>query len=56
VKKSIADSLPVFTDYAPDSPVIHTAELEHLLSDAFEADYKHEEWQWKLSDLRGDKH
>jgi 2-oxoglutarate dehydrogenase E1 component len=37
---------------ATGSPAIHAAELEHFLNDAFEAEYKHEEWVWKLSDLQ----
>jgi hypothetical protein len=31
-------------------------ELESFLEDAFEAVYKHEEWQWKLSDLQKKAH
>jgi len=37
---------------ATGSPVIHQAELDHLLKDAFEAEYKHTEWKWKLKDLQ----
>lgn len=37
---------------ATGSAMMHQAELEHFLNDAFEAVYKHEEWQWKLSDLQ----
>ena len=36
---------------ATGNHAIHQAELDHLLSDAFDAEYKHTEWQWKLKDL-----
>jgi len=37
---------------ATGNPAIHQAELDHLLKDAFDAEYKHTEWQWKLKDLQ----
>jgi hypothetical protein len=46
---------PLLTHTTHTSPAIHAAELAHLLDDAFNAVYKHEEWQWKLSDLQKGK-
>jgi 2-oxoglutarate dehydrogenase complex dehydrogenase (E1) component-like enzyme len=37
---------------ATGSPSIHKAEMEKFLNDAFSAEYKHEEWVWKLSELQ----
>ncbi|EKX41726.1 hypothetical protein GUITHDRAFT_141727 [Guillardia theta CCMP2712] len=36
---------------ATGSPAIHQAELDRILEDAFAPNYKHEQWQWRLSDL-----
>jgi len=43
---------------ATGNPAIHLAEVEKLLSDAFDPNFRHVTWQWKVSELlaKGGKH
>jgi len=36
---------------ATGAPAIHKAEVDHILTDAFEESYEHEKWTYKISDL-----